>query len=445
MTTTTTESPQWGQQSGSALAKVEAPPTQPISVFTGGMDHFNNAQRMAAALCSAAMVPDAYRGNQNLGNCLVALDLANRLGVSPLAVMQNVETIHGKPAFRSSFLIAMINGCGRFSPLEFHFDDEANPTSCYAAANVLATGVRLTGQKVTVQMAKDEGWWGRKGSKWPNMTGQMLAYRAASFWQRLHAAGLTVGFATAEEVIDVESVVVTDVKPEPAAAPVPEPEPAQAAKPKATRARRGSNPPAPGDKPPAPPSPPATVAEVMSSLPAEAELLDATPAVAPSPEPPATIEAEPAPEQKDPRTTLGSLPADQPAAAPAAPQGDEPIDVVPLGEFAQQGLTMIVQQCQVKDLEEFAGQVHAFAKAGSMTEAEGERLLAAVLTRKGYLQKALTPFEATAAVTKIQATEGLERRFRDAFGFDDSVALADVVTSREHVETVKVLLAAGGS
>ena len=416
MTTTTTESPQWGQQPGSALAKVEAPPTQPMSVFTGGMDHFNNAQRMAAALCSAAMVPDAYRGNQNLGNCLVALDLANRLGVSPLAVMQNVETIHGKPAFRSSFLIAMINGCGRFSPLEFHFDDEANPTSCYAAANVLATGVRLTGQRVTVQMAKDEGWWGRKGSKWPTMTGQMLAYRAASFWQRLHAAGLTVGFTTAEEVIDVESVTVTDVKPEPAAALVPEPEPAQAVKPKATRRKAKAEP-----------------------------ELDATPAVAPSPEPPATIEAEPEPEQKDPRTTLGSLPADQPAAAPAAPQGDGPIDVVPLGEFAQEGMAMIVQQCQVKDLEGFAGQVHAFAKAGSMTEAEGERLLAAALTRKGYLQKALTPFEATAAVTKIQATEGLERRFRDAFDFDDSVALADVVASREHVETVKVLLAAGGS
>lgn len=409
---TTTEAPQWGKQS-SALAKTTAPPPSSISVFTGGIAEFESAQRMAAALCSSTMVPETYRGQNNLGNCLVALDLANRMGVSPLAIMQNMDAIHGRPAFRSSFLIAMINGCGRFTTIEFHFDDEANPTSCYAAANSIATGARLVGQKITIAMAKTEGWWDRKGSKWPNMTGQMLSYRAASFWQRIHAPELTVGFRTAEEVIDVESVVVTEVEPVAAAAPVPEPEPAPAKATSKAKPKPAPDPDAAAD----------TQESTFQSTSNDSQIRSSAPAADES-----STDADPVP----------------PAPA-TAPQAAEPIDVVPLSDFAQQGMEMIVQQCQLTGLDEFRRQVEGFIAAGSVTQGEGDRLMAGISTRAGYLSKAITPFEATAAIKKIEATEGLEQRFREAFSIPDSAALSDVVAERQHVETVKVLLAAGGA
>jgi hypothetical protein len=51
-------------------------------------------------------------------------------------------------------------------------------------------------------MAKAEGWSTKNGSKWLTMPGQMLRYRAASFWSRAYASDLSLGFYTQDEVKD---------------------------------------------------------------------------------------------------------------------------------------------------------------------------------------------------------------------------------------------------
>jgi hypothetical protein len=78
---------------------------------------FEHAQRVAKALADSSMVPEVYRGK--VSNCLIALEMANRLNVSPLMVMQNLHVIQGKPSWSSPFIIASINTCGRFHPLKF--------------------------------------------------------------------------------------------------------------------------------------------------------------------------------------------------------------------------------------------------------------------------------------------------------------------------------------
>jgi hypothetical protein len=414
--TATTEAPQWGK-----LAKTE--PTPPaLSVF-GAINDFEGAQRMAAALCSSTLVPKEYQGQQNLGNCLIALDLAGALGLRPMAVMQNLYVIHGRPSFSASFLIGRINTCGRFTPLEFVLDDPTNPTSCYAVAKSKATDRELVGETVTVAMAKAEGWWSRSGSKWPTMTGQMLRYRAAGFWQRVYAPELTSGCFTTEEVIDVEPVSVTEVEPVAAAAPVPEPEPAKAPRKAKAKAALAEAPAPAAEDPPA------------------ADAVDVTAGQS------ALEEFRRSGESAIPLETIMSdldLDASEPVSE-AQPPTTDPIDVIPLGEFAQQGMEMIVQQCQLSGLEDFRQQVKGFIAAGEVTEQEGERLMAGITTRAGYLSKLITPFEATAAIKKIYVTEGLEQRFRDAFSIPSDVPLSDVVGERQHVETVKALLAAGGA
>jgi hypothetical protein len=168
--------------------------------------------------------------------------------LSPLVVMQNMVPINGKPTWSASFLIATVNASGRFSPLRFVFDNDAKPSSCYAVATDKTSRDELRGQMITVEMAKAEGWWGRKGSKWPTMTGQMLTYRAASAWARIYCPEVSLGLVTPEEALDVEAVAVhvvsspapateeeplrvgavefTEPEPEPDATPAPEPEPA---------------------------------------------------------------------------------------------------------------------------------------------------------------------------------------------------------------------------
>lgn len=181
-------------------------PAEQFSAF-GNIVHFENAQRMAKALASSAMVPDTYRGEANLGSCLIALEMANRIGANVLSVMQNLYVIHGKPAWSSQFLIACVNASGRFSPLRYRMTGTAGTDSygCVAWATD-KTGEKLESPEITIGIAKAEGWASKNGSKWKTMPELMLRYRTATLFARLYAPELTMGIHTDDEVIDVVEV-----------------------------------------------------------------------------------------------------------------------------------------------------------------------------------------------------------------------------------------------
>jgi len=172
---------------------------------------FELAQRIAKSLASSTLVPKIYQGQDGLANCLIALEIANRIKISPMVVMQNMVPINGRPSWSSQYLIATVNACGKFSPLRYIFDNEDGPTSCYCEAKDLTSGEVLRGEKITIAMAKAEGWYSRNGSKWPTMPGQMLRFRAASWWQRVYCPELSLGLPTQEEAIDVEAVTVAEI------------------------------------------------------------------------------------------------------------------------------------------------------------------------------------------------------------------------------------------
>lgn len=185
-----------------------------ISVFSGASE-FEAAQRMAKALCSSTLVPEIYRGADNIGNSMIALELANRTGASVLAVMQSMVPIHGKPSWSSAFLIATVNTCGRFTPLRFRFSgtEGQDDWGCRAVAKDKESGEELVGSLITIALAKAEGWHGKNGSKWKTMPEQMLTYRAAAFWTRAYAPEVSLGMHTAEEARDMVDVTPDDAKP----------------------------------------------------------------------------------------------------------------------------------------------------------------------------------------------------------------------------------------
>ena len=177
------------------------------SVFSG-IQAFEEARRIAKALASSTLIPPAFQGQQGFANCLVALEIANRMRISPFLAMQHLHVIHGRPSWSSSFIIAMVNGCGRFSPLRFEISGEGESLACYARATDLASEQELKGPTITMAMAKKEGWSTKAGSKWATMSELMISYRAAAFWGRLYASDLLLGLQTQEEVIDIQQVTV---------------------------------------------------------------------------------------------------------------------------------------------------------------------------------------------------------------------------------------------
>lgn len=171
---------------------------------------FEMLQRQAKMFAASSLVPKEFQGN--VANCAIGIDIAKRLGASPFMVLQNIDIIHGRPSFRATFLIAMVNAAGRFEPLQFKMDGtEGKPDrSCIAWTKSKADGATLEGPKITLEMAKAEGWSTKNGSKWLTMPELMLRYRAAAFFARLYAPDITLGMMTAEEVSDV---VERDVTP----------------------------------------------------------------------------------------------------------------------------------------------------------------------------------------------------------------------------------------
>lgn len=174
-------------------------------------DSFEHAQRVAKMLSSSDLTPPQFKGK--IENCIIAMNMANRIGADPLMVMQNMYIVHGKPAWSSSFLIATVNTSGKFSPLRYE-EDEKNGGRCRAVATDLKTGERCEGVWVTMEMAAAEGWSTKSGSKWKTMPQLMLRYRAASFFTRQFAPEVSMGIYTQEEIDDIS---YTEVKSSPLA------------------------------------------------------------------------------------------------------------------------------------------------------------------------------------------------------------------------------------
>ncbi|TCB62236.1 hypothetical protein [Acinetobacter terrae] len=254
-----------------------SPAAQTNSVGFLNVESFEFSQRVANMLSNSTLVPEQYRaitkvkiGKDNFGNmqfrdepnpnglsnCIVALNMANRMGADPLMIMQNLYLIEGRPSWSSQFIMASINSCGRFSSLRFEVENlgeveveyqetvwnngrknvvaktlKVENSTCVAWAIESGTeipnfsleelkehggvykcckayGIPLVeSSKISVEMAVKEGWYTKNGSKWKTMPEQMLRYRAASFFGRVYAPELLMGLRSVEEekdrIIDV--------------------------------------------------------------------------------------------------------------------------------------------------------------------------------------------------------------------------------------------------
>ena len=119
---------------------------------------FEHASMMAKRLAGSTMIPQAYRNEP--ANTLIAIEMAQRTNSSPMAIMQNMHIIQGKPSFSSAFIIGILNASKLFSHLRFNKTGSAanKDLACFAYARDLETGEVIDGPLVTWEMAEKEGW-----------------------------------------------------------------------------------------------------------------------------------------------------------------------------------------------------------------------------------------------------------------------------------------------
>lgn len=197
-------------------------PAQATEIGFTSIEGFVQLQRMANLFICSSMVPPTFQGQLNLGNAVIALDMAIRMKANPLAVMQNIYIVHGRPAWSAQFLIATLNKSGRFSALRYKFQGQEGEDSwgCRACATELATGETLEGPLITISLAKKEGWYskkdknGKETSKWQTMPELMLRYRAASWFVRAYAPEIAMGLPEAEELRETIDITPQEIPTE---------------------------------------------------------------------------------------------------------------------------------------------------------------------------------------------------------------------------------------
>ena len=169
-------------------------------------DQFNQLLRAAQMLSQTSIIPQSYQNKPQ--DCFVAIEMANRMGVSPMVVMQNMYVVKGKPSWAGQACTMLINSCGKFKDVKHIYTGEKGKPNrgCYVTATRISDGSQVDGVEVTMQMAQAEGW--TSNSKWRNMPELMLAYRASAFFARVYCPEAMMGVQTAEEVYDADSTPI---------------------------------------------------------------------------------------------------------------------------------------------------------------------------------------------------------------------------------------------
>lgn len=185
------------------ITSVTAPKMQPQALtMWNDVELFKTTQRMAQLLVASDTIPQSYKGK--IADCVIAIDMANRMGVSPLVIMQNSQIVRGNFSWKGTACKAMIDGCGKYDDSYYVEVGERGKDSWgYYLEAIDKRGRVVKGCTVDIAMAKAEGWYQKDGSKWKTMPELMLKYRAAGFFFRTECASLAMGFLTSEEQEDI--------------------------------------------------------------------------------------------------------------------------------------------------------------------------------------------------------------------------------------------------
>jgi len=188
------------------------------------LDYFSSAEalatsiKIAAGIAQADILPATFKGKP--ANVLIALDLAMRLELPPMMVMQGIVIVNGRPTFTGQFYTCL----AKKQYKEFRYEEtETDETvkeigglknhRCRIVAETHG-GEKIVGPWVDYKMAVKDGWATRPGSKWQTMPDLMLRYRAASFFVRTYCPDAVMGFRDEYEQADIPVEKPVQVKAE---------------------------------------------------------------------------------------------------------------------------------------------------------------------------------------------------------------------------------------
>lgn len=188
------------------VEKVEEPKEKKVEIIQqvqhqAPIQEFSDNWRMATQLSKSTIIPQTYQNKPE--NVIVAIGMAQKLGLDPFTIMQNLNIIKGKTSWSGSFCRTLIEKSNKYTNLQLIFVGQKGTDTygCYMQGVNKETGETIKGPEVNMKMARDENW--TSNTKWINMPELMLSYRATSFFARVYVPEALNGVQTTEEIEDI--------------------------------------------------------------------------------------------------------------------------------------------------------------------------------------------------------------------------------------------------
>ena len=198
---------------------------------------YDDLVRFSKTISDSGLAPKGMEKPQSI---FVVIQMGMEVGLSPMASLQNIASINGRPSIWGDAVLAVCRGTGELEIFEEWYESggqksNRNPSKyeddTAAVCRVKRKGGQVIESAFSVADAKRAGLWGKAGP-WTQFPFRMLRNRARSFALRDGFGDALRGLRTTEEVMDeVPERVVTgrasDVPAMFALSAEPEPEPAQ--------------------------------------------------------------------------------------------------------------------------------------------------------------------------------------------------------------------------
>jgi len=154
-----------------------------------------NAIRVSEIIAASSFCPTNMKGKP--GDVLVCLQFGQELGLKPMASIQNIAVINGRPSIWGDAMLAVCQQSPDFEYMKEDFDSKTMTATC--------TVKRRNEPEHTVTFSKEKAikanLWGKAGP-WTNYQERMLQMRARGFGLRDKFSDLLRGIIIKEEAED---------------------------------------------------------------------------------------------------------------------------------------------------------------------------------------------------------------------------------------------------
>lgn len=182
-----------------------------IDIYDEGKFEF--MMRLADTLAQSQIIPDHYRNKPS--DCFIALYRAKRLNMDPFGYMENSYVVHGRLGHQGKIVLALLNQSGRFQH-EVRFSYSGAPASmerkCRAWTKFKGSDDEI-GIEMSLQDARNAGWYDKNDSLWKKIPDRMLMWRTAKWLGDQYAPDLLLGIKTTDELQDSEDIPGGNSKP----------------------------------------------------------------------------------------------------------------------------------------------------------------------------------------------------------------------------------------